>query len=295
MIIRTIHICLLVALLGGCAAGQLEVRSLPPDRPAAQAIEAQRQSESLAALEASRTANPADVESGPALVPVVPADAPSMRTYDPWERANRLTYRFNAHLDEAVVLPVADRYRRLPSALRGGVHNFFGNLAGLGRVVNYALQWRPRSALRSLARLAVNSTLGLVGMFDVASKLGLADQPTGFSNTLSRWGMHPGPYVVIPLLGPATLRDGIGMLADYAVLYVANPLGFYQGSGSWYVDGVDLVDRRANTDFRYYSSGSPFEYDAVRFLYVRARLIEDSEQASPHPRRQGDGQLPAGK
>jgi len=194
-----------------------------------------------------------------------------------------------------VILPVADRYRRLPSALQGGVHNFFGNLAGISRTANYALQWRPRAAARSLARLAINSTLGLGGLFDVASKFKLRDQPTGFGNTLSRWGMHPGPYLVIPLIGPSTLRDGIGLLFDYATLYVANPLGFYQGTGSWAVDGVDLVDRRANTNFRYYSSGSPFEYDAVRFLYVRARLIEDTGHSSPHRRGQADSQLPAGK
>jgi phospholipid-binding lipoprotein MlaA len=293
--IRCVYLILLVPLLAGCATSEIEIRRLPPDRPAAQAIEAKRRAESLAALEASPAAVPAATEGEPPLEPVTPMDAPSLDTYDPWEPSNRLTYRFNARLDEAVFLPVADHYRRVPAAVRRGAHNFFANIAGIGSAANYALQWRPVAAFHSLARLAVNSTLGLGGLFDVASKLKLRDQPTGFSDTLSRWGMHPGPYLVIPFLGPSTLRDGIGRLVDYATLYVANPLGFYRGTGSWAVEAVDLVDRRANTDFRYYSSGSPFEYDAVRFLYVRARLIEDAERVSPQRGEPTDPLLPAGK
>jgi len=278
------YLCLLALTLGGCATQQLEIRSLPPDRPAARMAEAMQPARAMATTD---TAIPT--------APVTPADAPSMQTYDPWERVNRLTYRFNAHLDEAVLLPVADHYRRLPAPLRTGVHDFFRNLAEIGNITNYALQWRPRLALRSLGRLVINSTVGVFGLVDVATKMRLADRPTGFSATLARWGMHPGPYLVIPLLGPSTLRDGIGLLGDYATLYVANPLGFYRGTGSWYVDGVNVVDRRASANFRYFSSGSPFEYDAVRFLYVRARLIEDGRFPAHDPHPDTDVNLPAGK
>ena len=281
----TCHICLLAVALTGCASRQLELRSLPPDRPAARAV-------------ATGSGGPHNVGDNSAALPapqLLPADAPSMRTYDPWERVNRLTYRFNAHLDESVLLPIADRYRRLPAPLRLGVHNFFGNLGELDNFVNYGLQGRPRRLLRSFGRLLINSTIGVGGLIDVAAKLRLAGQPTGLSTTLSGWGMHPGPYLVIPLLGPSTLRDGIGMLGDYATLFVANPLGFYRGTGSWYVDSMDAIDRRSSTDFRYFASGSPFEYDAVRFLYVRARLIDDGRLPahSPHPGTEPN--LPAGK
>ncbi len=135
-----------------------------------------------------------------------------MYTYDPWERLNRFTYRFNARFDEAIFLPVADTYRRAPRPVRAGIHNFFGNLAEIDSVINYTLQWRLKYGLRSLTRLVINSTIGIGGLFDVATKLKLPGAPTGFATTLAKWGMHPGPYLVIPLLGPSTLRDGVGFL-----------------------------------------------------------------------------------
>lgn len=288
-------LCLLTLALAGCATQQVQLRTLPPDRPAARTMAAAQP----AGVTASATAlQPADSGSGTVASPpqpLTPADAPSMRTYDPWERINRLTYRFNAHVDEAVLLPVADHYRRLPAPLRGGVHHFFGNLGELGNVANYALQGQARGLLRSLGRLVINTTAGIGGLFDVAATVRLAARPTGLSVTLSRWGMHPGPYLVIPLLGPSTLRDAIGALGDYGTLYAVNPFGFYRGTGSWYVDGLDVVDRRASTDFRYFASGSPFEYDTVRFLYVRARLIEDGRLPSRAPKSITDPSQPAGK
>jgi phospholipid-binding lipoprotein MlaA len=288
-------VCLLTLALAGCATQPVQLRTLPPDRPAARTMAAAQP----AGVTASSTAlqhsdSGADTVALPPQ-PLTPADAPSLRTYDPWERINRLTYRFNAHVDEAVLLPVADHYRRLPAPLRGGVHHFFGNLGELGNVANYALQGQVRGLLRSLGRLVINTTAGIGGLFDVAATVRLAARPTGFSVTLSRWGMHPGPYLVIPLLGPSTLRDAIGTLGDYGTLYAVNPLGFYRGTGSWYVDGVDVVDRRAGTDFRYFASGSPFEYDTVRFLYVRARLIEDGRLPSRAPKGITDPSQPAGK
>jgi phospholipid-binding lipoprotein MlaA len=198
-----------------------------------------------------------------------------MYTYDPWERVNRFTYRFNARFDEAVFLRAANAYRRVPSPIRSGVHNFFGNLSEVDSVINYALQWRLTLAARSLGRFVINSTIGIGGLFDTAAKLKLPGAPTGLSATLAKWGMHPGPYLVIPLLGPSTLRDGLGFIGDYGTSYGINIAGLYRGNVSWALGTVNAVDQRANVNFRYYSTGSPFEYENIRFLYVRKRLIED--------------------
>jgi phospholipid-binding lipoprotein MlaA len=220
-------------------------------------------------------------------------DAPPAQTYDPFERLNKFSYRFNSRFDAAVFLPVANGYRRLPSPLRTGVHNFLGNLAQVDSVINYALQWRLRNGVTSLGRFVINSTLGIGGLFDVATACKLPDRPTGFGTTLAQWGMHPGPYLVIPFFGPSTLREGVGLLGDYGASYGVDIGHLYRGDVSWGLGVANAVDQRANIDFRYYASGSPFEYDYIRFLYVRKLLIQDEGLHKKSPRKQGD--LPAGE
>jgi phospholipid-binding lipoprotein MlaA len=264
--------------LGGCVSQSISIRSQPPEDPAADNAAAAENAAAFAAAAATASTNaaePAPTDGTPPAPPVTPADAPSMNTYDPWERLNRFTYRFNARFDEALFLPVANVYRRVPSPLRLGVHNFFGNLAEVDSVINYTLQGSFGPGVRSLGRFVINSTAGIGGLFDVAKKLKLPRAPTGFSNTLAKWGMHPGPYLVIPLLGPSTLRDGVGYLGDFGATYVINVADLYRGTKSWGLDVASAIDERANVDFRYYASGSPFEYENIRFLYVRKRLIED--------------------
>jgi phospholipid-binding lipoprotein MlaA len=273
--------------LGGCASQMVSIRSVPDQTPAAdtaaavanaaafaEAVATESAAESVAAEPANASSR--EVRDGPeAAPPLTPADAPPMYTYDPWERFNRFAYRFNARFDEAIFLPVANAYRRAPGPVRAGVHNFFGNIAEIDSVINYTLQWRLKYGLRSIERLVINSSIGIGGLFDVATKLKLPGTPTGFATTLAKWGMHPGPYLVIPLLGPSTLRDGVGFLADYGAEYGINVAGLYRGNVSWGLGTVNAIDQRANIDFRYYSGGSPFEYETIRFLYVRRRLIED--------------------
>ena len=229
------------------------------------------------------------------LVPLTGADAPSMYTYDPWERLNRFTYRFNARFDEALFLPVANGYRHVPGPIRSGIHNFFSNLSEVDSVVNYGLQARLIGGARSLGRFVINSTIGIGGLFDVASRLKLQNPPTGFSATLSTWGVHPGPYLVMPILGPSTLRDGVGYVGDYGINYGVNVADLYRGYQSYALSTVNAVDIRANTDFRYYSTGSPFEYEVIRFLYVRKRLIEDEALHGRGKPRRRDGHAPAGE
>jgi phospholipid-binding lipoprotein MlaA len=287
----------LVALtLGGCASQIVSIRTVPDQTPAADNAAAAANAAAFANAGAAESAevSAAEAHAPDAPVLITPADAPPMYTYDPWERLNRFTYRFNARFDEAIFLPVANTYRRAPQPIRSGVHNFFGNLAEIDSVINYTLQWRLKYGLRSLERLVINSTIGIGGLFDVATKLKLPGAPTGFATTLAKWGMHPGPFLVIPLLGPSTLRDGVGFAADYGTEYGINVGGLYRGDVSWGLGTLNAIDQRANVNFRYYSGGSPFEYETIRFLYVRRRLIED-EGLHPKQPVKAATDAPAGK
>jgi phospholipid-binding lipoprotein MlaA len=283
-------------LLGGCASQSFSIRSLPPETPAADNAAAAKNAEVMAAMlakkadvdKAAAAAPPAAAPDDAAAAeppPLTPADAPSMYTY----------YRFNARFDESVFLPVSNGYRRVPAPVRAGVHNFFSNLTEVPSFANYILQLRFPGSVRSLGRFVINSTLGIGGLFDVAGKINLKNPPTGFSATLSTWGMHPGPYLVIPLLGPSTLRDGVGYLGDYGVSYGVNLIDLYRGYQSYGTGVVDAVDKRSNVSFRYYATGSPFEYETIRFLYVRKTLIEDEALYRNVRRKDRDGAAPAGR
>jgi phospholipid-binding lipoprotein MlaA len=288
--------CLLLGaalLLAGCATRDFSMRTLPPDTPAADnaaAIERVQLMQAEATAAAQRRAAGGTEDLGP---PLTAADVPPMTTYDPWERLNRFTYRFNARFDDFIFLPAADTYRRFPAVLRSGVHNFFSNLSEVVSTLNYAAQLRPAPAVRSLGRFAINSTMGIGGLFDVATAAHIPGVPTGFAQTMSRYGVHPGPYLVTPLLGPSNLRDTSGFAADFMTDWGINLLDLYRGTVGWALTPLDAVDIRANTSFRYYSTGSPFEYDAVRFLFVRKTLIEDDAQRLWHVKP--DPQRPAGQ
>lgn len=225
--------------------------------------------------------------TGCASTPTAPAgNAPDdcrlpYETADPWEPFNRAVYNFNARFDEAIFLPVSRGYQRvLPQPVRTGVNNFFANLGEVGNVLNHSLQGRPGRALHNLGRFVINSTVGIGGLFDPASPLGLERQPTGFGDTLARWGTASGPYLVVPFIGPSSLRDGSGLLVGSVITYQIDLAGLYQSDNNWVLGGVNAIDTRANVDFRYYASGSPFEYEMVRFLYTNKRMIE-SEQPLP--------------
>jgi phospholipid-binding lipoprotein MlaA len=284
---------LVAGWLSGCATQSFSMRTLPDETPAADNALAIRRAEAAVAVMRSPQSAASGTEA--ASPPLTMADAPSMDTYDPWDRFNRFTYRFNARFDENVFLPVVDEYRRIPAFIRSGVHNFFSNLAEVPTVVNDALQLQARSGASSLGRFVINSTVGIGGLFDIATRFHLRRAPTTFGTTLSRWGLHPGPYVVLPVLGPSTLRESLGYLGDYGITYGINVADLYRGNQAYASGVVDAIDTRANISFRYYATGSPFEYETIRFLYMRKTLIED-EALHPDGRpRDADPNAPAGR
>lgn len=134
---------------------------------------------------------------------------------DPIEGFNRAMFDINDGLDKAIVRPIAQGYEAaLPAPVRKGVTNFFGNIGDVFIAVNNLLQGKVPEALSDVSRVAVNTTFGLLGVIDVASNLGLEKHEEDFGQTFGRWGAENGPYLVLPLFGPSTLRDAIGLIAD---------------------------------------------------------------------------------
>lgn len=147
---------------------------------------------------------------------------------DPIEGFNRAMFAFNEGLDSAIVKPVATGYEAvLPSPIRTGVTNFFSNIEDLFIGVNNLLQGKVPSAFSDLGRVAINTTVGLLGVIDFASDMGLEKHDEDFGQTFGRWGVGNGAYVVVPVFGPRTVRDTVGLVLDVAVDPVAkhNPAG----------------------------------------------------------------------
>ena len=146
------------------------------------------------------------------------ASAPSANPKDPWESMNRSVASFNDKVDDNVLKPVATGYRNVvPDLIQTGVRNVFNNLADMWSTVNNLLQLKPLNTAESLGRVVVNTVFGIYGIFDVATYLKLERHPEDFGQTLGYWGVPNGPYLVLPLFGPSTLRDGASLPVDFAV------------------------------------------------------------------------------
>lgn len=134
---------------------------------------------------------------------------------DPFEPFNRSVTRFNDGLDEAIVKPAAQAYQNVvPSPVRTGVNNFFGNLSDVWSFVNSVLQLKPQAAAESLMRVSINTVFGMYGVLDWATEMGLQRNRQDFGKTLGRWGVATGPYLVLPVLGPSTVRDTAALVVD---------------------------------------------------------------------------------
>jgi phospholipid-binding lipoprotein MlaA len=146
------------------------------------------------------------------------AAGPGANPADPLEPFNRTVFKFNEGLDRALVKPAATVYRDVtPAPLRNGVSNFFGNIADFRSLVNNLLQFKGEDAADTFFRVTTNTFWGLGGIFDVASDLQIPRHSQDFGRTLGYWGIAPGPYVVLPVLGPSTVRDSAGLLVDSKV------------------------------------------------------------------------------
>lgn len=135
---------------------------------------------------------------------------------DPFEPFNRGVYRFNDGVDRAVLRPVASTYRDVvPPLVRQGVSNFFGNLGDVWNLANNVMQLKLQNSAETFMRLNVNTFFGLGGLLDIASEAGIERHAEDFGQTLGRWGVPSGPYLVLPILGPSTVRDAAALPVDY--------------------------------------------------------------------------------
>lgn len=191
---------------------------------------------------------------------------------DPWEPMNRVVFKFNDTLDRYALKPVTQGYNAItPKPVRTLISNFFSNLGEIRNTLNALLQFKGRTALSSLGRLAINSTIGMLGLVDVASPLGIEQKYQDFGLTLARWGLPSGPYVVLPLLGPKTLRGSAGLLPD---MY-SSPINAVQPDSSrWGVQGMDLVNTRSSLlDAESLIMGDRYTFIRNAYLQRRAYLI----------------------
>lgn len=197
---------------------------------------------------------------------------PPVPNPDPWEAFNRKVFGFNEAIDGAVIQPVARTYRNhVPRPVRTGVSNFFGNLRDLWSGINSALQAKPGAALENTGRFLINTTIGIYGVLDVATHLGLERHSEDFGQTLGRWGVPTGPYVVLPLFGPSNIRDGLSFIPDSR----ANLINQVDDSAHFNVLWAgNLIDRRAQllplTD--QVDRVALDKYTFTRDTYLRKRL-----------------------
>jgi phospholipid-binding lipoprotein MlaA len=197
---------------------------------------------------------------------------------DPLEPFNRTIYAFNHDLDRVALKPAALVYREVvPTPVRGGITSFFGNFRDVTAAINSLLQLKLKRAVSGAGRVAINSTVGIFGAFDVATRLGLEKQEEDFGQTLGHWGVKDGPYLVLPLLGPSNARDAVGWVGDYFTdpeFYL-----FEEAPANWLVLGTRVVNLRANLleAERFLDEAALDRYAFLREAYLQRRrnLIYD--------------------
>lgn len=163
---------------------------------------------------------------------------------DPFEKYNRAIYRFNDGFDKVLLKPVAKGYRKvIPSPVRRSVGNFFRNLLEPTTIINDILQGKVEHAVTDLARLVFNTSFGLLGIFDVATGMGIERHQEDFGQTFAVWGFKPGPYFMLPFIGPTNFRDGLGLIPYY---FATDPRLYNpDATVNLALIGVNAVDSRA--------------------------------------------------
>src|SRR6056300_1006254 len=198
---------------------------------------------------------------------------------DPLETMNRGIYKFNTVVDDAVVKPVAKGYKAVaPSFVVKGINNFFNNLRDVITVINDLLQFKIKHAVNDASRVAINSTIGLLGFVDVHSYSGGERRKEDFGQTLGHWGFGTGAYVVLPFFGPSSLRDGFGLLAD--TLYF-DPISYISDVRTRnQVRLLQFTDARTEllnaSDILDTASLDPYAFQRDAYLQYRQSLVEDA-------------------
>jgi len=204
---------------------------------------------------------------------------------DPLEGFNRAMFSFNDFLDRAIFKPLAQGYKLIvPSPVDKGVTNFFNNLEDVTSAINSLLQFKVGHAATDLARVVVNSTVGIGGLFDVATRLDLQRYKEDFGQTLGVWGVASGPYLVLPVLGPSSGRDAVGVVVDW----FADPLPYLKDDTvRWSLRGLDLVDTRADllNASRVLDQAALDPYSFVRDAYLQRRrsMVYDGNPPPEEP------------
>ncbi len=198
---------------------------------------------------------------------------------DPWVGFNRSMHKFNDSLDKAIIAPAARGYRAVvPKPIRQGVSNFFENLADIITAINNLLQGKPKEALSDTTRVLVNTTLGVGGLFDIATRMKLEKHHEDFGQTLAVWGVKNGPYIVLPILGPSTLRDTTGTIVDISM----HPLSNVSEDEIVYSSvGLYVVDERAElleaSDILEQAALDPYIFQRDAYYQARQHAIKDGD------------------
>jgi phospholipid-binding lipoprotein MlaA len=209
---------------------------------------------------------------------------------DPWEGYNRTVHGFNEGLDRAILKPVAKGYRAItPEPVDRGITNFFSNINDISSAANNLLQLKIHRAISDLGRVAINSTIGILGFIDVASGFNLKKYGEDFGQTLGRWGVGPGPYMVLPFFGPRTLRDTVGMVGDWyldPIAYAATndwPRNWEYGfkeDWQWQLLVLKYIDTRADmlgaTDVLDVAALDQYTFVRDAYLQHREALVRDA-------------------
>ena len=191
---------------------------------------------------------------------------------DPWENLNRKTHNFNMTLDDYVIRPIAETYDFIiPEFVQTGFSNVFDNLGAPVSAANNLIQFKPVGFVTETSRFILNSTFGIFGLFDVASRLGIKERNEDFGQSLGHWGFASGPYLVIPFFGPSSARDGFSLAPDY---YLRPDLvRFEDNKSDLALNGLSVVNLRAGLLSISDLSGND-QYSFYRDAYLQRREYE---------------------
>ncbi|WP_321846252.1 MlaA family lipoprotein [Paraburkholderia bannensis] len=210
---------------------------------------------------------------------------------DPWEGFNRTVYTFNDKVDQYALKPVAKGYVKItPQPVRDSVTNFFANIGDVYNAANNFLQLKITDGVEDIMRIVINTVFGVGGLFDVATLAKLPKHNQDFGLTLGHYGVPPGPYLVLPLFGPSTVRDGVGLVGNYFI----NPISYIDSSAvSWGLYGLNVISTRANllgaSDLL--QGAAIDQYSFVRNTYLQRRryLLSDGRASASGVPDYGDG------